>query len=89
MIRANVFSGKKTPPSSFLNTLVVKGGVEAIDPALKRLVATRWALLCSFDKNSWLQTSSVEWFLIPGFSNAFMQTILQTLVSLLHLSYHN
>ena len=39
MIRANVFSGKKTPPSSFLNTLVVKGGVEAIDPALKRLVA--------------------------------------------------
>jgi hypothetical protein len=39
MIRANVFSGKKTPPSSFLNSLVVKGGVEAIDPALKRLVA--------------------------------------------------
>ena len=39
MIRANVFSGKKTPPTSFLNSLVVKGGVEAIDPALKRLVA--------------------------------------------------
>ena len=39
MIRASVFAGKKTPPASFLYTLVVKGGVEAIDPALKRLVA--------------------------------------------------
>ena len=43
MIRASVFSGKKTSPTSFLNSLVVKGGMEAIDPALKRLVAWNWS----------------------------------------------
>ena len=43
MIRASVFSGKKTSPTSFLNSLVVKGGMEAIDPSLKRLVAWNWS----------------------------------------------
>ena len=75
MIRASVFSRKKTPPASFLNSLVVKGGVKAIDPALKRLVAwngsdpvccpvtnintTQWALLGSLDKSPCLLASNL------------------------------
>ena len=40
MMRASVFGGKKTPPTSFLKSLVVRGGVEAISPALRKL--TNW-----------------------------------------------
>ena len=40
MIRAMVFGGNKSPPPSFLNSLVVRGGVEATSPALKKL--TNW-----------------------------------------------
>ena len=39
MLGAKVFVGKNTPPTSFLNSLIVKGGVEAIDRALRKLVA--------------------------------------------------
>ena len=38
MIRANVFGGKKSPPSAFLDNLVVRGGVETIDLTLRKLI---------------------------------------------------
>ena len=38
MIRANVFGGKKSPPTSFLDSLVVRGGVETIDLTLRKLI---------------------------------------------------
>ena len=36
IIRASIFNGRRTPPVSYLKTLVVKGGVEAAEDLLKK-----------------------------------------------------